>query len=106
MAVHLDSLEERFEKGGGPWIIGDQFTLADVSWLVIFERLRQADAEAVFLGGGKRPKLTAYWERLKQRPAYAEAILGHSHPLIEYGRRRIAEAKAADAELRKCLDGV
>jgi len=106
MAVHLDSLEERFEKGGGPWILGEQFTLADVSWLVIFERLRQADAEAVFLGGGERPQLTAYWERLKRRPAYAEAILGHSHPLVEYGRRRIAEAKAADSELRKCLEGV
>jgi glutathione S-transferase len=105
MAVHLDLLEERFEKSGGPWIVGEQFTLADVSWLVIFERLRQADSESVFLGGGKRPLLTAYWERLKQRPAYAEAILDHSHPLIEYGQRRIAEAKAADPGLRVCLEG-
>lgn len=106
MALHLDSLEERFEKNGGPWILGEQFSLADVSWLVIFERLRQADAEAVFLGGGKRPQLTAYWERLKGRPAYTEAILGYSHPLVEYGRQRIAEAKAADPGLRQCLDGV
>lgn len=105
MAMHLDVLEERLEKSGGPWIVGDQFTLADVSWLVIFERLRQTDAEAVFLGDGKRPRGTAYWERLKQRPAYAEAILGHSHPLIEYGRRRIADAKAADPGLRVCLEG-
>jgi glutathione S-transferase len=106
MSVHLDLLEERFEKSGGPWILGEQFTLADVSWLVIFERLRQTDAEAVFLGDGKRPQLTAYWERLELRPAYAEAILGHSHPLIEYGQRRIAEAKAADPGLRVCLEGV
>ena len=106
MSVHLDLLQERLEKCGGPWILGEQFTLADVSWLVIFERLRQADAEAVFLGDGKRPRLTAYWERLKQRPAYAEAILGHSHPLIEYGRRRIVEAKIADPGLRACREGV
>jgi glutathione S-transferase len=106
MALHLDSLEDRFEKNGGPWILGEQFSLADVSWLVIFERLRQADAEGVFLGGGKRPQLTAYWERLKERPAYTEAILGHSHPLIDYGRRRIAEAKSADPRLRECLEGV
>ena len=105
MSVHLDRLEEQFEKCGGPWILGEQFTLADVSWLVIFERLRQADAEAAFLGDGKRSNLTAYWERLKQRPAYAEAILGHSHPLIEYGQRRIAEAKAVDPGLRVCLEG-
>jgi glutathione S-transferase len=105
MAMHLDSLEEQFEKTGGPWILGDLYTLADVSWLVIFERLRQADAEGVFLGGGKRPQTTAYWERLKLRPAYAEAIIEQSHPLIEYGRRRIAETKAADARVRACLDG-
>jgi glutathione S-transferase len=106
LAVHLNLLEERLEKNGGPWILGEQFTLADVSWLVIFERLRQADTEAVFLGGDKRPQLTAYWQRLKQRPAYAEAILGHSHPLVEYGQRRIAEAKAANPGVRACLEGV
>ncbi len=105
MSVHLDGLEEQLERVGGPWILGDHFTLADVSWLVIFERLRQTDAEVAFLGDGKRPNLTAYWERLKQRPAYAEAILGHSHPLIDYGQRRIAEAKAADSGLRACLEG-
>jgi glutathione S-transferase len=105
MSLHLDGLEKQFERCGGPWILGEQFTLADVSWLVIFERLRQTNAEAAFLGDGKRPNLSAYWERLKERPAYAEAILGHSHPLIEYGQRRIAEAKAADSGLRACLEG-
>jgi len=105
MSVHLDALEERLEKTGGPWILGAQFTLADVSWLVIFERLRQADAEVIFLGRGKRPFSTAYWERLRRRPAYREAILDHSHPLIEFGRQRIAEAKAADPDVRICLEG-
>jgi glutathione S-transferase len=103
--VHLDALEERLEKSGGPWILGEAFTLADVSWLVIFERLRQANTEEVFLGGALRPHTSAYWERLKSRPSYAEAILGYSHPLIEFGRRRIAEAKADNAALRECLEG-
>ena len=104
-SVHLDEFEKRLEKTGGPWILGERFTLADVSWLVIFERLRQANAESAYLGAGKRPRTTAYWQRLKQRPAYAEAILGHSHPLIEYGRQRIEQVKAASPELRACLDG-
>jgi glutathione S-transferase len=33
-------------------------------------------------------------------------VPGLTLPLIEYGRRRIVEAKAANPELRKCLDGV
>ena len=102
---HLQSLESQLEKGGGPWILGDQFTLADVSWTVIFERLRQADCEDVFLAKEDRPHVAAYWARLRARPAYAEAILGHSHPFIEYGRERIAEAKAMNADLRVCLEG-
>lgn len=105
MGVHLDALESQLAKSGGPWILGEMFTLADVSWLVIFERLRQANAEAAYFSKDKRPGLLAYWERLKSRRAYAEAILGHSHPLIEYGRRRIEEARAESPALRDCLDG-
>ncbi len=103
--VHLDALEARLEKSGGPWILGDSFTLADVSWLVIFERLRQANTEDVFLSGTLRPQTTAYWERLKSRPSYVEAILSHSHPLIEFGRSRIGKAKAESPALRECLEG-
>ena len=99
------ALEEKLEESGGPYILGERFSLADVSWLAIFERLRQVAAEEVFLSGPDRVQCAAYWERLRARPAYAEAIEGHSHPLIEYGRDRIIEAKAADGAVRECLEG-
>jgi glutathione S-transferase len=102
----LDQFEARLEKGGGPWLLGDQFTLADVSWLAIFERMRQASCEHVFLNSADRPLTAAYWDRLKARPAYGEAILGHSHPIVEYGRERIAEAKATNPDVRILLEGV
>ena len=107
--AHLDRLEDQLEKSGGPWILGEAYTLADVGWLVIFERLRQADFESVFLattpGGERHPRTAAYWARLRERPAYAAAIEGHSHPLIEYGRERIVQAKQASPTLRACLEG-
>jgi len=108
VGLHLDALEKQLVESGGPWILGQGFTLADVSWLVIFERLRQADAERVFLSEseGRRPACAAYWERLKQRPSYAEAILGHPHPLIDHGLRRLREAKVTDPALRAALEGV
>jgi len=102
---HLAPLEESLEKRGGPWILGEQFTLADVSWLVIFERMRQADCESVFLDPAVHPHLAAYWARLQDRPSYAEAILGHTHPLIEYGRKRIIDAKSSNPKVRACLEG-
>jgi glutathione S-transferase len=105
LAVHLDALEDQLEKTGGPWILGETFTLADVSWLVIFERLRQADCLHVFLGGGRRPRGAAYWAGLTGRPSYREAILEHSHPTIAYGTERLRRLKAADPGLREAVEG-
>ena len=55
MDRHLDLLDEHLEKSGGPWIAGDDFTLADVSWVVILDRLVEADWQDYFWGEGKRP---------------------------------------------------
>jgi glutathione S-transferase len=103
--AHLNALETQLAESGGPWILGETFSLADVSWMVIFERLHQVDNEHVFVGGGLRPACTAYWERLKERPSYAEAILGYPHPLIDHGIQRLKQVKAADPALRKALEG-
>ncbi len=105
LAAHLDALEAQLEKSGGPWILGSRFTLADVSWLVIFERFRQADCLHVFTGGALRPRCAAYWEVLRKRPSYQQAIVDHSHPLIDYGTRRLEEAKARDPALGELLEG-
>ena len=67
-----------------------QFTLADVSWAVIFDRLREADWTSELL----TPPLTAYWERLEKRPGYREAMTQHQHPLVRAGTARIVAEKA------------
>ena len=105
MSTHFDALEEQLQTSGGPWILGDLFTLADVSWLVILERLRQVDGLHRFLGETCRPACTAYWAALQLRPSYREAILEHSHPLVEYGLQRLQDAKAANPKLRALLEG-
>lgn len=102
---HLDALETQLERRGGPWILGEAFSLADVSWLVIFERLAQLDCLEPLLDRDRRPLCAAYWTRLQRRPAYKEAILDHAHPLVAYGTRRLHEAKAGDPLLRVALEG-
>ena len=105
MEAHLDALEKQLGAAGGPWILGEVFSLADVSWLAIFARLEQVDSVHLFLGEGRRPACTAYWKRLRNRDSYREAILGHAHPTIERGTRRLKQAKAADPALRLALEG-
>ena len=105
MHVHLDALEDQLQQTGGPWILGEMFSLADVSWLVIFERLVQVDSLHGFVGSERRPECAAYWERLTKRPSYQQAILDQSHPTIAYGTQRIIEAKQANPVLRQALEG-
>jgi glutathione S-transferase len=105
MGAHLDALEKQLDESGGPWILGETFSLADVGWLAIFERLAQLDTLHVFAGEGRRPECAAYWERLRGRPSYRAAILDHPHPTITYGTGRIREAKAVDPALRAALEG-
>jgi glutathione S-transferase len=95
MERHLAALEAQLARSGGPWITGAQLTLADVSWAVILERLREADwAEALLTSA-----LRAYWERLQSRPSYDAAMTQHQHPLVRAGTARIAAEKARGGAL-------
>jgi len=106
MDAHLDALEAQLEGSGGPFILGELFTLADVSWLVIFERLVQVDLLHAFVGQGRRPACSAWWQAVSSRPAYRQAILEQSHPLIAYGTERIRKVKAMHPVIRLALEGV
>jgi len=105
MSAHLDALEEQLRSRGGPWIVGNDFSLADVSWLVIFERLSQVDSLHVFVGPERRPRCATYWARLRERPSYREAILGYLHPTVTRGTEHLRAAKAARSSLRVALEG-
>jgi glutathione S-transferase len=95
MARHLAALEAQLAASGGPWITGRLLTLADVSWAVIFERLREADWTDELL----TPALRAYWDRLRARPSYRAAMDEHQHPLVRTGTARIVAGKARGGAL-------
>jgi glutathione S-transferase len=104
MRVHLDALEDQLAASGGPWIIGDQFSLADISWAVIMERLVEAESIHLFVGNGKRPAVTAWWQATRSRPSWDTAICAQRHPTVERGRERLRRAKSVDPGLAKALE--
>lgn len=105
MGQHLDTLGEHLEKTGGPWIAGDAYTLADVSWVVILDRLVEADWDRYFWGGGRRPAVAAYWERLRERPSYRTEVLEMRGDIVRQGILDLKEAKALDRKLLDALEG-
>lgn len=97
--LHLKTLDELLADGR-PWITGAQFTLADVSWMVIFDRLIEADWFEQFLGGNANPHVQAYWTRLRNRPSFGEAVDSFRHPLVTAATQRIRQQKARDDKFR------
>lgn len=104
MERHLADLDAQLAASGGPFITGGKLSLADVSWAVIFERLREADWTAELLAPG-RPALLAYWERLRARASYRAAMDAHQHPLVRAGTARIVAEKARGGSLCRLYAG-
>lgn len=105
MGDHLDRLGEQLEKHGEPWITGSTFTLADVSWMVILDRLVEADFDGVLWEGGRRPVVAAYWQRLRERPSYREQIEAQRCAITRAGIADVKARKAANPVLRRALEG-
>lgn len=105
MHDHLSALEAHMSADGGPWIVGDTFTLADIGWMVIFARMAEQDTLDVFLDGRKYRAIAAYWRRLRDRPSYRAGIEAYRHPHVVRGTARLRAAKEADPRLRFLLEG-
>jgi glutathione S-transferase len=71
---------ERMEKalGSGPWLIGDQFTLADVSVMPTIVRLEDLGLSSVW---SDLPGVQGWYRRLQERPAFAKAYYEGSRGL-------------------------
>ena len=104
MGTHLDALAAHLDAQGGPWIAGERFTLADVSWVVILDRLVEADWDDYFWGRGQRPTIAAYWNRLQARASYQSEIEGVRSPVTRRGIADLAAAKRTDSRLRAALE--
>ncbi|BFM17068.1 hypothetical protein R50073_32510 [Maricurvus nonylphenolicus] len=103
MHKHFRDLEDQLEKNG-PWIMGEQFTLADVSWLTVFERLRESDWLDYYLADNQYPILTKYWQALQARESYQTAILDHGHHAIDKPLQLIKDTKDSSPSLKEKLE--
>ncbi len=99
--LHLDELEKHLQKTG-PWICGEQFTLADVSWVPLIERLREADWLDYFLHN--RPAVAAYWQRLQNRDSYQTAIINCGHPSTDIATGWIKLKKLKSPKIKAILE--
>ena len=61
-------MDESIAKTGGPWLIGEQFSLADVLIMPSIDRL--ADLGLAYVWEGKYPNVAKWYEALQARPSF------------------------------------
>jgi glutathione S-transferase len=71
----------------GPWMVGDQFTLADIALIPTLVRMSDIGLAELW---ADRPRITDWLERIEARPAFAKTFYpgsrygaAGSHPAIE-----------------------
>jgi len=68
----LDRLDQQVKDK--KWLVGDQFTLADIAWMTILARIDFVDLDKQMWGDGRRPFVKDYYDRLKETPGFDEQI--------------------------------
>jgi glutathione S-transferase len=55
----------------GPWLVGDQYTIADICMAPLFQRMEDLGLEELWADA---PRVADWFARIKARPAYAAAF--------------------------------
>lgn len=103
MGAHLERLNAALETGGGPWILGAQFTLADITLSCVLLRLEETGFLDAYLTTGRFEAVRAYRDRLCARPSWRAAILDVTHPIIEKGVHDLRQARLSDEVVSRAL---
>jgi hypothetical protein len=80
----IGAYEKAFKKmekdlsDGRVWLMGDQFTLADINLMPLGARLEYLGFLDIWIA--KRPQVQKWWQRSTQRPSYAGGITDHFKP--------------------------
>lgn len=103
MVKHLEELQNHLNEHDGPWIMGAQYTLADVSWSCIFLRLDETGWLDHYFAQKDFGRLKAYYDTVKERPSWQAAIIDKSHPIIDKASEDLRRLANDDAKIRGLL---
>lgn len=91
MQIHLQTLNNSLEAHGQPWILGETYSLADITIGCLMLRLEETGWLNWFSRQRDLTLLLAYYQRMKERPAWSEAITDQGHPIISMASNDLAK---------------
>lgn len=105
MRGHLVQLARQLESTNGPWILGEQYTLADVTWSCILLRVDETGWLDHFLKDEALAPVRTYYDALISRDSWKAAITDKGHPIVEKAEADLKKAIATDDQIAKALYG-
>lgn len=66
------ALDASLKEFGGPWLLGDMFTLADINMIPYLWRIEYLNLIDIWMDD--RPQVAEWWERAKARPSAVTCI--------------------------------
>jgi glutathione S-transferase len=82
-------MERMLDESGGPWLLGTQYTLADIAVAPLLDRIENLGLEALW--DDSHPSVSPWLARIQARPAYGRAFypgsrLSEIYPELKLGR--------------------
>lgn len=96
-------MQRMLDESGGPWLLGTQYTLADIAVAPLLDRIEDLGLEALW--EDRHPPVAAWLKRMQARPAYQQTYypgsrLSEIYPELKLGRganRHVLQTQSAVA---------
>lgn len=105
MQTHLQTLNRTLLDQGQSWILGGEFSLADITIGCMLLRLEETGWLHWFEQSTDISAVSEYYDRIKKRPAWFKAINAHAHPIVEQAKKDLIELRTSDPALTEQLYG-
>ena len=106
MLAHLKTIDAALASSDGPWILGAQFSLADITLGVIYYRLDETGWLAHYREQEPLLAVFAHYAALQARPSWHTALEARQLAIIERGSAKLKQAVADDESVRNALYGI
>ena len=95
----MPSINQTLEDNGGPWLVGETYSLADITLACMLLRLEETGWLEQFAKQLDLQLLIDYYARIKNRKSWHQAIVSQGHPIIERATEDLRQTRAADPEI-------
>ena len=94
----IDRVDAQLAKSS--FLVGDSYSLADLAWTSIFARLRMLGLDDSFWNGELRPRIGAYYERLRARTSFDRAGMWEGRPAPDARRAMLKAMLVGSSEIQ------